>query len=103
MYAYKGYDSAANRALLRRYGYVDCISARGQRRCCQSGRWGFECSEFNTHRSDRFGSGVQSSERGQPNTHRSDRFGSGRDPCHNRHHRATSKASIAEGVAPPSG
>jgi putative transposase len=31
MYADKGYDSAANRALLRRYGYVDCISARGRR------------------------------------------------------------------------
>jgi len=31
MYADKGYNSAANRALLRRYGYVDCISARGRR------------------------------------------------------------------------
>jgi putative transposase len=28
LYADKGYDSAANRALMRRFGYVDCIAAR---------------------------------------------------------------------------
>jgi len=31
MSADKGYDNAANRAPPRRYGYMDCISARGRR------------------------------------------------------------------------
>jgi len=39
MYADKGYDSAANRALLRQYGYVDCIFARGRRTHRVANRW----------------------------------------------------------------